>query len=104
MQLTIIPSDGYVGENKVGYLGLTWAGTPANVHALQWNDAAPINEDNVLYYGWIEFNDGTPNELINTLPVWATNAEAAWAVANNPPPPPAPTPRSEEHTPELQSH
>lgn len=92
MQLTIIPSDGFVGENGVGYNDLIWSGTPANVHALQWNDAAPINEDNVLYYGWIEYNDGTPNELINTLPGWATNAESAWQTANNPPPPPPPTP------------
>jgi len=92
MKLTIIPFDGFVGENGVGYSNLTWAGTPANVHALQWNDAAPINEDGTLYYGWIEFNDGTPNELINTLPIWATNAEAAWQTANNPPSPPPPTP------------
>ena len=82
MKLTIIPSDGAVYENGVSYIGLSWGGTPANVHALQWDTDA----------GWIEFNDGTPNEDIDVLPQWALNAEAAWDAAANPPPPPAPTP------------
>ena len=83
MKLTIIPSDGAVYENGVCYSGLSWAGTPANVHALQWVDTA----------GWIEYTDGTPNEDIGVLPDWALNAEAAWTQANTPkPPPPAPTP------------
>ena len=83
MRLTIIPSDGAVYENGVSYLNLSWEGTPANVHALQWFDNST---------GWIEFNDGTPNEDITVLPQWALNAEAAWDAAANPPPPPAPTP------------
>lgn len=81
MRLTIIPSDGAVYENGLCYANLTWAGTPPNVHALQWDDVA----------GWIEFNDGKPNETITVLPDWAVNAQAAWAEANNPPPRPAPT-------------
>lgn len=92
MKLTIIPSDGAVYENGVVYSGLTWEGTPANVHALQWNSDAPFTVDDVVYYGWIEFNDGTPNENISVLPLWAGNAELAWDAANNPPPPPPPTP------------
>jgi len=83
MRLTIIPSDGAVYKNGVSYLNLSWEGTPANVHALQWFDSNT---------GWIEFNDGTPNEDITVLPQWALNAEAAWEAAANPPPPPAPTP------------
>ena len=83
MRLTIIPSDGAVYENGVSYIGLSWEGTPSNVHALQWFDSNT---------GWIEFNDGTPNEDITVLPQWALNAEAAWDAAANPPPPPAPTP------------
>lgn len=83
MRLTIIPSDGAVYENGVSYTGLSWEGTPPNVHALQWFDSNT---------GWIEFNDGTPNEDITVLPQWALNAEAAWDAAANPPPPPAPTP------------
>lgn len=82
MKLTIIPSDGAVYENGVSYIGLSWEGTPANVHALQWDNGT----------GWIEFNDGTPNEDITVLPQWALNAEAAWDAAANPPPPPPPTP------------
>ena len=85
MKLTIIPSDGAVYENGVCYLNLTWEGTPADVHALQY--------DTDLLYGWIEYVDGLkPNEDIFELPQWAINAEAAWEQANNPPPPPPPTP------------
>lgn len=80
MRLTIIPSDGAVYENGMCYSNLTWDGTPANVHALQWDTDA----------GWVEYNDGTPNEDITVLPTWALNAETAWDVANQPPPPPAP--------------
>lgn len=80
MRLTIIPSDGAVYENGVCYSGLSWEGTPVNVHALQWDNST----------GWIEFNDGSPNEDIDVLPLWAANAELAWDAANQPPPPPGP--------------
>lgn len=86
MRLTIIPSDGAVYENGVCYSNLTWEGTPANVHALQWFDTS----------GWIEFNDGSPNEDIDVLPLWAGNAELAWDAAANPPPPPPPEPPTPE--------
>jgi hypothetical protein len=88
MKLTIIPSDGAVYENGVCYSGLTWDGTPPDVHALQY--------DTDLIYGWIEFNDGKPNEDIFALPQWALNAEAAWTEANKPPAPPGP-PTAEEN-------
>jgi hypothetical protein len=81
MKLTIIPLDGAVYEDNVCYLNLVWAGTPANVHALQWQDVA----------GWIEYTDGQPNEDITVLPTWADNAMAAWTVANTPVPPTPPT-------------
>lgn len=81
MRLTIIPDDGAVYENGVSYLGLTWEGTPLDVHALQWYDD----------YGWLEFKDGKPNEGITELPQWALNAQAAWTVANTPKPPEPPT-------------
>lgn len=82
MKLTIIPSDGAVYENGVCYSNLSWDGTPSNVHALQF--------DSDLIYGWIEFNNGEPNQDILELPGWAVNAEAAWAEANKPPAPPGP--------------
>lgn len=81
MNLTIIPSDGAVYEDGLCYAPLTWDGTPSNVHALQWQTSS----------GWIEFNDGTPNEDITILPQWADNAMAAWTVANTPVPPTPPT-------------
>lgn len=62
---------------------LEWAGTPANVHALQY--------DTDLSSGWIEYNDGQPNADITKLPEWALNAEAAWDEANKPKPPVPPT-------------
>lgn len=82
MLLTIIPSDGAVYEDGLCYSNLTWQGTPSNVHALQWQNTE----------GWIEFNDGTPNETITELPNWVNNAMAAWQVAydeaHKPPTPP----------------
>lgn len=88
MKLTIIPSDGAVYENGVCYSDLTWSGTPADVHALQF--------DTDLSSGWIEYVDSVrPNEAISELPQWALNAEAAWTVANTPVPPEPPT--SEEN-------
>ena len=75
MLLTIIPSDGAVYEDGLCYSPLTWSGTPANVHALQWQNVA----------GWIEFNDGTPNESITVLPTWANDALLQWEQANTPP-------------------
>ena len=92
MKLSIIPSDGTVCEDKVCYTNLTWVGTPATVHALQWDDDASFEVDGVTYYGWVEYNDGSPNQDISVLPAWALNACAAWTAAANPPPPPAPTP------------
>jgi hypothetical protein len=88
MKLTIIPSDGAVYENDLCYSGLTWEGTPTNVHALQWLDVA----------GWIEYNNGQPNEDITVLPDWANNAMAAWTVANTPVPPTPPTAGENEAT------
>jgi len=81
MKLTIIPSDGAVYENDLCYSGLTWEGTPADVHALQWLDVA----------GWIEYDGGKSNEDITVLPDWANNAMAAWTAANTPVPPTPPT-------------
>jgi hypothetical protein len=68
MKITIIPKTGSVYKDNVVYNELTWQGTPANVHALQWFDIA----------GWIEFVDYSPNERIDVLPDWANNALIAW--------------------------
>lgn len=86
MRLTIIPPDGTVCENGVCYTGLSWEGTPENIHALQWFDT----------YGWIELKSGAPNEDIDALPSWANNAQEAWYNAANPPPPPPPPPPTPE--------
>jgi hypothetical protein len=87
MKLTIIIPDGAVYEDGLCYSGLTWDGTPANIHALQWQNVV----------GWLEFNDGTANEEITSLPVWADNAMAAWSVADsNAKHPPAPLPPTAE--------
>jgi hypothetical protein len=83
MRLVIVVPDKAVYENGVSYMPLSWAGTPSNVHALQWFDTNT---------GWIEFNDGSPNENIKVLPDWVDSAMAAWTVANTPAPPTPPTP------------
>jgi hypothetical protein len=73
MKLTIIRADGAVYKDGVSYSGLDLTAVPADVHALQWKDTK----------GWIEFadsDDGTKpqNELITTLPTWATTAMTKW--------------------------
>jgi hypothetical protein len=77
MKLSIIPIDKTVCEDGVCYTNLTWDGTPIDVHALQWQDVS----------GWIEYNDGKPNQDITVLPDWADNAMTAWSIANAPPTP-----------------
>ncbi len=72
MKLSIIPSDTQVCIDGVCHTGLTWDGTPTDVHALQWSGNK----------GEVEYNDEKPNEAISTLPDWALNAEASWITAN----------------------
>lgn len=118
MKLTIIPSDGFVAEDGVGYSNLSWVGTPSNIHALQWDSSTPINkvlktvveelvnevlvpvtkESITTSYGWIEFNDGTPNEDISVLPSWTNAALSAWVEANTPKPPVPPTAEANKAT------
>lgn len=83
MKLTIIPSDGSVGEDGKFYLNLDLGSCniPNNVHALQWDGVA----------GWIEFKDPVPNEEITSLPAWANCCMAKWTEANTPVPPQPPT-------------
>lgn len=64
MQLTIIPIDGAVYRDGVSVHHLNLEGIPAEIHALQWNGSD----------GWIEYNNGTPNENIDSLPAWADAA------------------------------
>jgi hypothetical protein len=71
MIVTIIPIDGFVKIDSKAYSPLIWEETPKNIHALQWQTSL----------GWIEFNDGTPNEEILALPSWAKNAITAWQFA-----------------------
>jgi len=75
MKITIIPIDGAVYKDRVAYLGLDLSSAPANVHALQFNDASNA--------GWIEFveddfGNKPANQLITSLPEWATTALAKW--------------------------
>jgi hypothetical protein len=85
MRLTIIIPDMAVYKNNESYSNLHWGGTPSNVNALQWFDTDA---------GWIEFNDGKPQEDITELPQWALNAldawEVAWVNSHKPPSPPTP--------------
>lgn len=90
MKLTIIPSDGSVGENNLFYNGLDLSscGIPADVHALQWDGAA----------GWIEFKEPVPNEEITSLPAWANCCMTKWTEANTPVPPTPPTAEQNKQT------
>lgn len=92
MRITIIRPDAAVYVDTISYSPLDMSTVPANVHALQWFDVS----------GWIEFNDGTPNELITDLPSWAKICVQEWEVADyehkHPPPPPPPTAEENKQT------
>jgi hypothetical protein len=82
MLLTIIPVDGNVKKDGVGYIDLDLSSCeiPSNIRALQWQETS----------GWIEFWD-QQNENITALPSWVDCCLAAWTVANTPIPPSPPT-------------
>jgi len=89
MLLTIIPVDGAVKKDEVGYidLDLSSCAIPSNVRALQWQETK----------GWLEFWD-KPNEDITELPSWVDCCLAAWTVANTPVPPSPPTAEENKQT------
>jgi hypothetical protein len=75
MKITIISSDGAVYKDGYSYSGLNLSFIPADIHALQFNDAT--NK------GWIEFKDDEfgnkpGNQLITVLPVWVNDCLAKW--------------------------
>ena len=82
MLLTIIPIDGNVKKDGVGYidLDLSSCAIPSNIRALQWQETS----------GWLEFWD-QQNEDITELPSWVNCCLAVWTVANTPVPPSPPT-------------
>jgi hypothetical protein len=63
MKLTIIPDGKIIGIDGTFYRDvqqdLSWI--PSNVHAVQWSDSS----------GEIEYNDGTPNEVISELGIYS---------------------------------
>ena len=80
MKLTIIRTDGAVYKDGVSYSNLDLSSIPANVHALQFNDASNA--------GWIEFvavsNGNRPdNQIITALPTWANDCLTKWQEAEN---------------------
>jgi hypothetical protein len=89
MLLTIIPIDGNVIKDKVGYidLDLSSCAIPSNVRALQWQETS----------GWLEFWD-KQNEDITALPSWTDCCLAVWTVANTPIPPSPPTAEDNKQT------
>jgi hypothetical protein len=77
MLLTIIPVDGNVKKDGIGYIGLDLSSCaiPSNVRALQWQETL----------GWLEFWD-KQNEDITELPSWVNCCLTKWDEANNLPP------------------
>lgn len=80
MKLTIIPIDGNVKKDGIGYidLDLSSCGIPSNVRALQWQETL----------GWLEFWD-QDNQDITELPSWANCCLTKWTEANIQSPPTA---------------
>jgi hypothetical protein len=60
-KLTIIKDDKYVSVDNAG-LHLDAVDLPANVHAVQFDGTS----------GWIEYNDGKPNETIDIFDAYST--------------------------------
>ena len=89
MRLTIIPVDGNVIKDGIGYLNLDLSSCviPSNVRALQWRET----------FGWLEFWD-QQNEDIKALPSWVDCCLAVWTVANTPVPPSPPTAEQNKQT------
>jgi len=63
MKITVIPEGKIIGIDGTFFgdiqQDLSWI--PSNVHAVQWSDSS----------GEIEYNDGTPNEIISDLGIYA---------------------------------
>lgn len=82
MRLTIIPGDRAVYVDGAAVVGVSVV-APAGVRALQWKESR----------GWIEYDTGAKNEVIEVLPQWANDAVGARAqkiadaaaAANTPP-------------------
>lgn len=89
MLLTIIPVDGSVKKDGIGYIGLDLlsCAIPSNVRALQWKETS----------GWLEFWD-KQNEDITELPSWVNCCLAKWTEANTPVPPSPPTAEQNKQT------
>jgi hypothetical protein len=89
MLLTIIPVDGYVKKDGVGYINLDLSSCtiPSNIRALQWQETL----------GWLEFWD-QDNINITELPLWTDCCLAVWTVANTPVPPLPPTAEQNKQT------
>jgi len=89
MLLTIIPIDGNVKKDGVGYLelDLSSCAIPSNVRVLQWEETK----------GWLEFWD-QQNEDITALPSWVDCCLSVWTVANTPVPPSPPTTEANKQT------
>jgi hypothetical protein len=71
MKLTIIPIDGKVKIDGVGFerIDLTSCSIPEDVHALQWQESS----------GWIEYTSPLiANESITSLPDWANACISAY--------------------------
>ena len=59
--LTIIKDDKFVAVDSIGFV-LDAVDLPTNVHAIQWDGSS----------GWIEYNDGTANETIDSISAYST--------------------------------
>ena len=67
MKITIIPIDKHIriDDNSLSQIKEDMTRIPTNIHALQWYDT----------FGEIEYNDGTPNEIIEELGIYEQSLE-----------------------------
>lgn len=84
MRIAIVPSDKMVYINNESQDNLCLDCIPQNIRALQWYGD----------HGEIEYNDGSHNEDITSLPDWVQPCVEAWNNKKQEPEPTLPEPKN----------
>jgi hypothetical protein len=82
MRITIIPDDGFVSVDGVGYAGLDLSPIDASVHAVQWHgEEGEVEVRNPVTRKMVENRSITSlDEFQSALDAWQTKKDAEVAV------------------------
>jgi len=76
-KLTIVPEDGMISIDGLGYSEQSMTGVPKNIHALQW-----YGKGGEIEYKADDYGDSKPNIRIDDLPKWIEKSISVWETAN----------------------